>query len=151
MLNTPCYLLDACILFANAWCQPFAKVRLLLWLLFVSAKQIYMLSQISDQFTSITFYIVPTSNIRTGIVWPRVILCHFHILASKYVDFVLFSRAILLAILFRSYLYINMETYPHLVSSQIPHIYYFIIYLYSKTMVLCNIVNSQNIPGVINR
>jgi hypothetical protein len=128
MLNTPCYLLDACILFANAWCQSFAKVRLLLWLLFVSAKQIYMLSQtwpyrmlthshsatslynlsqfkpIRDQFTSIAFYIVPTSNLRTGIVWPRINLCHFHILASKYVDFVLFSRAILLAILFRSYL-----------------------------------------------
>jgi hypothetical protein len=32
----------------------------------------------------------------------------------------------------------------HLVSSQIPHIYYFIIYLYSKTtIVLCNILNSQ--------
>jgi hypothetical protein len=125
----PPYLLDACILFANAWCQSFAKVlvRLLLWLIFVSEKQIYMLSQtwpyrmlthshsatslynlsqfkpISDQFTSIV-YIVPSSNLRTGVVWPRVILCHFHILASEYVDFVLFSRAILLAILFRSYL-----------------------------------------------
>jgi hypothetical protein len=41
-----------------------------------------------------------------------------------------------------------METYPYLVSSQIPHIYYFIIYLYSKTIiVLCNILNSQNIAG----
>jgi hypothetical protein len=46
---------------------------------------------------------------------------------------------------------INMETYPHLVSSQIPHIYYFIMYLYSKTIiVLCNIlINSQNIAGNI--
>ena len=45
---------------------------------------------------------------------------------------------------------INMETYPHLVSSQIQHIYYFIIYLYSKTIiVLCNILNSQNIAGNI--
>ena len=44
-----------------------------------------------------------------------------------------------------------METYPHLVSSQIPHIYYFIMYLYSKTIiVLCNIfINSQNIAGNI--
>ena len=43
-----------------------------------------------------------------------------------------------------------METYPHLVSSQIPHIYYFIIYLYSKTViVLCNILNSQNIAANI--
>jgi hypothetical protein len=43
-----------------------------------------------------------------------------------------------------------METYPHLVNSQIPHIYYFIIYLYSKTIVvLCNILNSQNIAGNI--
>ena len=43
-----------------------------------------------------------------------------------------------------------METYPHLVSSQIPHIYYFIMYLYSKTIiVLCNILNSQNIAGNI--
>ena len=38
----------------------------------------------------------------------------------------------------------------YLVSSQIPHIYYFIIYLYSKTIiVLCNILNSQNIAGNI--
>jgi hypothetical protein len=37
---------------------------------------------ISDQFTSIV-YAVPASNLRTGGVWPRVILCHFHILASK--------------------------------------------------------------------
>jgi hypothetical protein len=43
-----------------------------------------------------------------------------------------------------------METYPHLVSSQIPYIYYFIIYLYSKTIiVLCNILNSENIAGNI--
>ena len=73
---------------------------------FVSAKQIYMLSQtcrdrmlahshsatslynlsqfkpISDQFTSIV-YVVPASNLRTGVVWPRVVFCHFHILASK--------------------------------------------------------------------
>jgi hypothetical protein len=45
-----------------------------------------------------------------------------------------------------------METYPRLVSSQIPQIYYFIIYLYSKTIiVLCilNILNSQNIAGNI--
>jgi hypothetical protein len=43
-----------------------------------------------------------------------------------------------------------METYPHLVSSQIPHIYYFIIYLYSKTIiVLCDILNSQSIAGNI--
>jgi hypothetical protein len=43
-----------------------------------------------------------------------------------------------------------METCSHLVSSQIPHIYYFIMYLYSKTIiVLCNILNSQNIAGNI--
>jgi hypothetical protein len=43
-----------------------------------------------------------------------------------------------------------MESYPRLVSSQIPQIYYFIIYLYSKTIiVLCNILNSQNIAGNI--
>jgi hypothetical protein len=94
-----------------------------------SATSLYNLRQfkpISDQFTSIV-YVVPASNLRTGVVWPRVILCHFHILASKI-----------------SWLSINMETYPHLVSSQIPHIYYFIIYLYSKTIiVLCNILNSQ--------
>ena len=53
-----------------------------------SATSLYNLSQfkpISDQFTSIV-YIVPASNLRTGIVWPRVIrviLCHFHILAPK--------------------------------------------------------------------
>jgi hypothetical protein len=39
-----------------------------------------------------------------------------------------------------------METYPHLVSSQIPHI--FIIYLYSKKS-FCNILNSQNIADNI--
>ena len=79
--------------------------------IFVSAKQIYMLSQtcrdcyrmlahshsatslynlsqfkpISDSFTSIV-YVVPASNLRTGIVSPRVIrviLCHFHIFAPK--------------------------------------------------------------------
>jgi hypothetical protein len=42
-----------------------------------------------------------------------------------------------------------METYPRLVSSQIPQIYYF-IYLCSKTIiVLCNILNSKNIAGNI--
>jgi hypothetical protein len=42
-----------------------------------------------------------------------------------------------------------METYPHPVSSQIPHIYYYIIYLYSKTIiVLCNILNNQNIAEI---
>ena len=45
---------------------------------------------------------------------------------------------------------INMETYPHLVSSQIPRIFYFTLYLCSKTViVLCNILNSQNIAGNI--
>ena len=50
-----------------------------------SATSLYILRQfkpISDQFTSIV-YVVPASNLRTGVVWPRVILCHFHILASK--------------------------------------------------------------------
>ena len=53
-----------------------------------SATSLYNLSQfkpISDLFTSIV-YIVPASNLRTGIVSPRVIrviLCHFHILAPK--------------------------------------------------------------------
>ena len=53
-----------------------------------SATSLYNLSQfkpISDSFTSIV-YIVPASNLRTGIVSPRVIrviLCHFHILAPK--------------------------------------------------------------------
>jgi hypothetical protein len=43
-----------------------------------------------------------------------------------------------------------METYPHLVSSQIPRIYHFIIHLYSKTIiVLCNILYSQIIAGNI--
>jgi hypothetical protein len=73
-----------------------------------SATSLYNLSQfkpISDQFTSIV-YILPASNLRTGVVWPRVILCHFLIFTfwlQKYIDFVLFSRAILRAILFRSY------------------------------------------------
>ena len=53
-----------------------------------SATSLYNLGQfkpISDPFTSIV-YIVPASNLRTGIVSPRVIrviLCHFHILAPK--------------------------------------------------------------------
>ena len=42
-----------------------------------------------------------------------------------------------------------METYPHLVSSQIPHIYYFIIYLYSKTIIvhLCCVSTIYNMSG----
>ena len=90
-------------------------------------------------------------------VWPRVILCHFHILASKYVDFVLFSRAMHSTCDIIPKLSINMETYPHLVSSQMPRIYDFIIYLYSKTIVLCNILTKwlylrarkQTSPGYI--
>jgi hypothetical protein len=74
-----------------------------------SATSLYNLSQfkpISDQFTSIV-YVVPASNLRTGVVWPRVVVLFFAIFTfwpQKYLDFVLFSRAILLAILFRSYL-----------------------------------------------
>jgi hypothetical protein len=134
---------------------------------FVSAKQIYMLSQtwpyrmlahshsatslynlsqfkpISDQFTSLV-YVVLASNLRTGVVWPRVILCHFHILASKISWFCLVFRCHSTCDIIPK-LSINMETYLHLVSSQIPHIYYFITYFYSKTIiVLCNILNSQN-------
>ena len=41
---------------------------------------------------------------------------------------------------------INMETYPHLVSSQIPHI---LLYIYTVKQSLCNILNSQNIAGNI--
>jgi hypothetical protein len=98
-----------------------------------SATSLYNLSQfkpISDYFTSIV-YIVPASNLRTGVVWPRVILCHFHILASKHSTCDIIPK-----------LSFNMETYPHLVSSQIPHIYYILLYIYtcSKTIiVLCNI------------
>jgi hypothetical protein len=134
---------------------------------FVSAKRIYMLSQtwpyrmlahshsatslynlsqfkpISDQFTSLV-YVVLASNLRTGVVWPRVILCHFHILASKISWFCLVFRCHSTCDIIPK-LSINMETYLHLVSSQIPHIYYFITYFYSKTIiVLCNILNSQN-------
>jgi hypothetical protein len=112
-----------------------------------SATSLYNLSQfkpISDQFTSIV-YVVPASNLRTGVIWPRVILCHFHILASEISWFCLVFRCHSTCDIIPK-LSINMETYPHLVSSQIPHIYYFIIYLYSKTIiVLCNILNSQNI------
>jgi hypothetical protein len=86
----------------------------------------------------------PASNLRTGIVWPRVILCHFHILASKISWFCLVFRCHSTCDIIPK-LSINMETYLHLVSSQIPHIYYFITYFYSKTIiVLCNILNSQN-------
>jgi hypothetical protein len=116
-----------------------------------SATSLYNFSQfkpISDQFTSIV-YVVPASNLRTGVVWPRVILCHFHILASKISWFCLVFTCHSTCDIIPK-LSINMETYPHLVSSQIPHIYYFIIYLYSKTIiVLCNILNSQNIAGNI--
>jgi hypothetical protein len=60
-----------------------------------SATSLYNLRQfkpIGDQFTSIV-YVVPASNLRTGVVWPRVILCHFHILASKISRFCLvFAR-----------------------------------------------------------
>jgi hypothetical protein len=80
---------------------------------------------------------VPASNLRTGVVWPRVILCHFHILASKISWFCLVFACHSTCDIIPK-LSINMETYPHLVRSQIPHIYYFIIYLYSKTIiVLC--------------
>jgi hypothetical protein len=88
-------------------------------------------------------YVVPASNLRTGVVWRRVILCHFHILASKISWFCLVFGCHSTCDIIPK-LSINMETYPHPVSSQIPHIYYFIIYLYSKTItVLCNILNSQ--------
>jgi hypothetical protein len=110
-----------------------------------SATSLYNLRQfkpISDQFTSIV-YVVPASNLRTGVIWPRVILCHFHILASKICWFCLVFPCHSTCDIIPK-LSINMVTYPHLVSSQIPHIYYFIIYLYSKTIiVLCNILNSQ--------
>jgi hypothetical protein len=110
-----------------------------------SASSLYNLSQfkpISEQFTSIV-YVVPASNLRTGVVWPRV-LCHFHILASKISLFCLVFTCHSTCDIIPK-LSINMETYPHLVSSQIPHIYYFITYFYSKTIiVLCNILNSQN-------
>jgi hypothetical protein len=103
-----------------------------------SATSLYNLSQfkpISDQFTSIV-YIVPASNLRTGVVWPRVyILCHFHILASKVSWFCLVFACHSTCDAIPK-LSINMETYPHLVSSQIPHIYYFITYLYSKTIIV---------------
>jgi hypothetical protein len=119
-----------------------------------SATSLYNLSQfkpISDQFTSIV-YVVPASNLRTGIVSPRVIrviLCHFHILASKISWFCLVFTCHSTCDIIPK-LSINMESYHHLVSSQIPHVYYFIIYLYSKTIiVLCNILNSQNIAGNI--
>ena len=39
-----------------------------------------------------------------------------------------------------------METYPHLVSSQIPHI---LLYIYTVKQSLCNILNSRNIAGNI--
>jgi hypothetical protein len=39
-----------------------------------------------------------------------------------------------------------MEAYPHLVSSQIPHI---LLYIYTVKQSLCNILNSQNIAGNI--
>jgi hypothetical protein len=39
-----------------------------------------------------------------------------------------------------------METYPHLVSSQIPHI---LLYIYTVKQSLCNILNSQSIAGNI--
>ena len=103
---------------------------------------------ISDQFTSIV-YVVPASNLRTGVVWPRVILCHFHIFASKISGFCLVFACHSTCDIIPK-LSINMETYPHLVSSQIPRIYYFYyrIYLYSKTViVLCNILNSPNMDS----
>jgi hypothetical protein len=110
-----------------------------------SATSLYNLRQfkpISDQFTSIV-YVVPASNLRTGVVWLRVILCHFHILASKIYWFCLVFACHSTCDIIPK-LSIKMKTYPHLVSSQIPHIYYFIIYLCSKTIiVLCNILNSQ--------
>jgi hypothetical protein len=82
-------------------------------------------------------------------IWLRVILCDFHILSSKISWFCLVFTCHSTCDIIPK-LSINMETYPHLVSSQIPHIYYFIIYLYSKTIIaLCNILNSQNIAGNI--
>jgi hypothetical protein len=120
-----------------------------------SATSLYNLGQfkpISDQVTSIV-YVLPASNLRTGTVWPRVLMLFFAIFTfwlQKYLDFVLFSRAILPAILFRSYLSTWKLILFCMVSSQILHIYYFIKYLYSKTIiVLCNILNSQNIAGNI--
>ena len=114
-----------------------------------SATSLYNLSQfkpISDQFTSIV-YIVPASNLRTGVVWSCYSLpfSHFGFKICRFcLVFTCHSTCDIIP-----KLSINMETYPHLVSSQIPHIYYFIIYLYSKTIVLCNILNSQNIAGNI--
>jgi hypothetical protein len=102
-----------------------------------SATSLYNLSQfkpISDQFTSIV-YVEPASNLRMGVLWPRVILCHFHILASKVSWFCLVFACHSTCDVIPK-LSINMETYPHLVSSQIPHIYYFITYLYSKTIIV---------------
>ena len=121
----------------NTKCESsfFADTCTLCVPIFVSAKQIYMLSQtwpyrtvpyrmlthshsatslynlrqfkpISDQFTSIV-YIVPASNLRTGIVSPRVIrviLCHFHILAPKICWFCLVFTILLAIFIFRSYL-----------------------------------------------
>jgi hypothetical protein len=112
-----------------------------------SATSLYNLRQfkpISDQFTSIV-YVVPASNLRTGIVWPRVILCHFHSLGVILCHFhILASKISWFCFVFTCHstcdiipkLSINMETYPHLVSSQIPHIYYFITYLYSKRIIV---------------
>ena len=78
-------------------------------------------------------HILPASNLRTGIVRPRVIVLFFAISASRislfYLELaVLFSRHSTCDIIPK--LSINMEFYPYLVSSQIPHI--FVIYLNTK-------------------
>ena len=78
-----------------------------------SATSLYNLSQfkpISDQFTSIV-YVVPASNLRTGVVWPRVILPFSHfgfknilILSCFHVPFYLRYYSEVIYLLFRSYL-----------------------------------------------
>jgi hypothetical protein len=83
---------------------------------------------------------VPASNLRTGTVWPRVLIQYSFkniLILSIYLELVvLFSRHSTCDIIPK--LSINMETYPHLVSSEMPHI--FIIYLNTKFVQIPRII-----------
>jgi hypothetical protein len=86
-------------------------------------------------------------NLRTGVIWPRVlkVMLFFAIFwLQKYLDFILnwlscFHHSTCDII---PKLSINMETYPHLVSSQIPHILLYTFIQYKNNHCVLNILYS---------
>jgi hypothetical protein len=124
----------------------YLRSRLLLTLPIAIQRRDYIIKRISDYLTSVV-YIVLAPNLRTGVIWPRVlkVMIFFAICwLQKYLDFILnwlscFHHSTCDII---PKLSINMETYPHLVSSQIPHILLYTFIQYKNNHCVLNILYS---------